>query len=138
MLQAASSRRGAKKRARSRLHCTAALDISRHLTRATARLATSSTARATVLLQPPCCGNLAAARRGRDAARHCAKRAKKAALGLNNGPPPARPRNDVFVGNIAFGTTDEDIRRIFSEVGRVKNVRMAVNSETGKPAAFAS
>ena len=27
------------------------------------------------------------------------------------------PRNDVFVGNIAFGTTDEDIRRIFSEVG---------------------
>ena len=46
------------------------------------------------------------------------------------------PRNDVFVGNIAFGTTDEDIRRIFSEVGRVKNVRMAVNSETGKPRGF--
>ena len=45
-------------------------------------------------------------------------------------------RNDVFVGNIAFGTTDEDIRRIFSEVGRVKNVRMAVNSETGKPRGF--
>ena len=46
------------------------------------------------------------------------------------------PRNDVFVGNIAFGTTDEDIRRIFSEGGRVKNVRMAVNSETGKPRGF--
>lgn len=45
-------------------------------------------------------------------------------------------RNDVFVGNVAFGTTDEDIRRIFSEVGRVKNVRMAVNSETGKPRGF--
>ncbi|KAH8063106.1 hypothetical protein JL722_2267 [Aureococcus anophagefferens] len=47
-------------------------------------------------------------------------------------------RNDVFVGNIAFGTTDEDIRRIFSEVGRVLGVRMAVNAETGKPRATAS
>ena len=36
------------------------------------------------------------------------------------------PRNDVFVGNIARPAA-EDIRRIFSEVGRVKNVRMAVN-----------
>ena len=47
-----------------------------------------------------------------------------------------RMRNDVFVGNIAFGTTDEDIRRIFSEVGRVHNVRMAVNAETGKPRGY--
>ncbi|KAH8065488.1 hypothetical protein JL720_12717 [Aureococcus anophagefferens] len=45
-------------------------------------------------------------------------------------------RNDVFVGNIAFGTTDEDIRRIFSEVGRVLGVRMAVNAETGKPRGY--
>lgn len=49
---------------------------------------------------------------------------------------PRGTRNDVFVGNIAFGTTDEDIRRIFSEVGRVTNVRMAVNAETGKPRGY--
>lgn len=41
-------------------------------------------------------------------------------------------KNDVFVGNIAFGTSEEDLRRIFSEVGRVKAVRMATNAETGK------
>ena len=45
-------------------------------------------------------------------------------------------RNAGIVGNIAFGTTDEDIRRIFSEVGRVLGVRMAVNAETGKPRGY--
>ena len=49
---------------------------------------------------------------------------------------PRGGRNDVFVGNIAFGTTDEDIRQIFSEVGNVRNVRMAVNAETGKPRGY--
>lgn len=41
-------------------------------------------------------------------------------------------KNDVFVGNIAFGTTEEELRRIFSEVGRVKGVRIAKDQETGK------
>lgn len=41
-------------------------------------------------------------------------------------------KNDVFVGNIAFGTTEEELRRIFSEVGRVKAVRIAKDNETGK------
>lgn len=43
-----------------------------------------------------------------------------------------RERNDVFVGNIAFGTTEEDLERIFSEVGRVASVRMATHAETGR------
>lgn len=43
-----------------------------------------------------------------------------------------RERNDVFVGNIAFGTSEEDLERIFSEVGRVASVRMATHAETGR------
>ncbi|KAJ8601409.1 hypothetical protein CTAYLR_005038 [Chrysophaeum taylorii] len=41
-------------------------------------------------------------------------------------------RNDVFVGNIAFGTSEEDLKRIFSEVGRVVAVRLATHAESGK------
>ena len=62
---------------------------------------------------------------------------------------PRGARNDIFVGNLPFGTTEEIVRGIFSEVGRVVNVRMAapnrvlveqdlrqVNAETGKPRGY--
>ncbi|KAL3807689.1 hypothetical protein ACHAXA_007335 [Cyclostephanos tholiformis] len=47
------------------------------------------------------------------------------------------PRHDVFVGNLAFATTEEQLHAAFSEVGRVIRVRMVSDIETGKPRGFA-
>ena len=40
-------------------------------------------------------------------------------------------RNDVFVGNLAFGTTEDQLYQAFSDLGRIIKVRM-VTDETGK------
>ena len=45
-------------------------------------------------------------------------------------------RNDVFVGNLAFGTTEDQLYQAFSDLGRIIKVRM-VTDETGKPRGFA-
>ncbi len=37
------------------------------------------------------------------------------------------------VGNIPYGTTEDQLHQIFTEAGRVKNIRMVVDHETGKP-----
>ena len=47
------------------------------------------------------------------------------------------PKHDIFVGNLAFTTTEEQLHTIFSEVGRVVRVRMVSDIETGKPRGFA-
>jgi cleavage stimulation factor subunit 2 len=47
------------------------------------------------------------------------------------------PRHDVFVGNLAFATTEEQLHVAFSELGRVVRVRMVSDVETGKPRGFA-
>ena len=44
---------------------------------------------------------------------------------------------DVFVGNLTFNTTEDQLREKFSFVGPVKNVRMLTDKETGKPKGFA-
>lgn len=63
-----------------------------------------------------------------------------------NFPPPvtaAPPANtsgqkhDVFVGNLAFSTTEEQLYTAFSELGRIIKVRMVTDLETGKPRGFA-
>jgi cleavage stimulation factor subunit 2 len=46
-------------------------------------------------------------------------------------------RNDVFVGNVAFSTTEEQLSEVFSEVGRVVRVRIATDPETMNPRGFA-
>ncbi len=38
-----------------------------------------------------------------------------------------------LVGNIPYGTTEDQLHQIFTEAGRVKNIRMVVDHETGKP-----
>jgi cleavage stimulation factor subunit 2 len=50
---------------------------------------------------------------------------------------PAAQKNDIFVGNLNFNTTEEQLHQIFSEVGRVVNVRMVLDPETGKMRGFA-
>lgn len=46
-------------------------------------------------------------------------------------------KNDIFVGNLAFNTTEEQLHQAFSEIGRVINVRLVTDVETGKPRGFA-
>jgi cleavage stimulation factor subunit 2 len=46
-------------------------------------------------------------------------------------------KNDIFVGNLAFNTSEEQLHQAFSEVGRVIKVRMVTDNETGKPRGFA-
>lgn len=46
-------------------------------------------------------------------------------------------KHDIFVGNLAFNTTEEQLHTAFSEIGRVLNVRMVTDQETGKPRGFA-
>ena len=46
-------------------------------------------------------------------------------------------KNDVFVGNVTFNTTEEQLRDIFSFVGPVKNIRILQDKDTGRPKGFA-
>ena len=46
-------------------------------------------------------------------------------------------KHDIFVGNLAFSTTEEQLHQAFSEIGRVIKVRMVHDLETGKPRGFA-
>mmetsp|Transcript_24568 Transcript_24568/g.28081 ORF Transcript_24568/g.28081 Transcript_24568/m.28081 type:complete len:372 (-) Transcript_24568:76-1191(-) len=46
-------------------------------------------------------------------------------------------KHDIFVGNLAFNTTEEQLHQTFSDIGRVIKVRMVTDVETGKPRGFA-
>ena len=55
-------------------------------------------------------------------------------------PPSANTsgqKHDIFVGNLAFNTTEEQLYSAFSELGRIIKVRMVTDNETGKPRGFA-
>lgn len=49
----------------------------------------------------------------------------------------AGQKNDIFVGNLAFNTTEEQLHQAFSDIGRVVNVRLVTDVDTGKPRGFA-
>jgi cleavage stimulation factor subunit 2 len=46
-------------------------------------------------------------------------------------------KHDIFVGNLAFNTTEDQLHQAFSEIGRVLKVRLVTDAETGKPRGFA-
>ena len=46
-------------------------------------------------------------------------------------------KHDVFVGNLAFNTTEEQLHQAFSDLGRIVKVRMVTDNDTGKPRGFA-
>ena len=50
----------------------------------------------------------------------------------------SRKRDDlsVFVGNIAYDTTEDQLVKIFSQVGQVASLRLKFDRETGKPLGF--
>lgn len=47
--------------------------------------------------------------------------------------PPSRV---VFVGNIPYGLSEEQITDIFSSAGKVERFRLVYDSETGRPKGF--
>ena len=46
-------------------------------------------------------------------------------------------KNDVFVGNMTFNTTEEQLREKFSFVGPIKSIRILIDKDTGKAKGFA-
>ena len=43
----------------------------------------------------------------------------------------------VYVGNLSYDATEEDIRTVFTEYGEVKRVQVPSDRETGRPRGFA-
>ena len=43
----------------------------------------------------------------------------------------------LYVGNLAFGTTDEDIQLLFNQAGAVKSVNLIKDRESGRSRGFA-
>ncbi|MFS8867630.1 RNA recognition motif domain-containing protein [Synechococcus sp. H65.1] len=43
----------------------------------------------------------------------------------------------IFVGNLSFKASEEDLRRVFAEYGTVKQIKMPVDRETGRKRGFA-
>lgn len=45
--------------------------------------------------------------------------------------------NKIFVGNLDFGVTDQQLRELLSEVGEVVDVHIPTDRESGRPRGFA-
>ena len=43
---------------------------------------------------------------------------------------------NIFVGNLSFGTTEQDIRSLFEAHGTVERVSIVTDRETGQPRGF--
>ena len=43
---------------------------------------------------------------------------------------------DIFVGNLAFTTTEQDLRQLFEPYGPVETVRIMTDRETGRSRGF--
>ena len=43
---------------------------------------------------------------------------------------------NIFVGNLAFNTSDQDIRQLFEPYGHVDTIRIMTDRETGRPRGF--
>jgi cold-inducible RNA-binding protein len=47
------------------------------------------------------------------------------------------PMKNIFVGNLSFGTTEQDIRSLFEGHGSVDRVNIVTDRDTGQPRGFA-
>ncbi len=43
----------------------------------------------------------------------------------------------VYIGNLSYDATDEDLNEVFKEYGTVKRVQVPTDRETGRPRGFA-
>uniref|UniRef100_A0A087YFP3 Cleavage stimulation factor subunit 2 tau variant n=1 Tax=Poecilia formosa TaxID=48698 RepID=A0A087YFP3_POEFO len=62
--------------------------------------------------------------------------AAAAAAAANRDPAVDRSLRSVFVGNIPYEATEEQLKDIFSEVGLVVSFRLVYDRETGKPKGY--
>ena len=44
---------------------------------------------------------------------------------------------NIYVGNLSFDATEEDVRQAFAEYGEVASVNIIKDRETGRPRGFA-
>lgn len=42
----------------------------------------------------------------------------------------------IYVGNLSYQSTEEDVREVFAEYGEVKSVQLPIDRETGRPRGF--
>ncbi|XP_038145479.1 cleavage stimulation factor subunit 2 isoform X2 [Cyprinodon tularosa] len=70
------------------------------------------------------------------AAATVAAAAAAAAAAANRDPAVDRSLRSVFVGNIPYEATEEQLKDIFSEVGLVVSFRLVYDRETGKPKGY--
>lgn len=45
--------------------------------------------------------------------------------------------SSIYVGNLSFTTSEDDLRQAFSEYGAVAEVKLVMDRETGRPRGFA-
>lgn len=43
----------------------------------------------------------------------------------------------LYVGNLSFGTVEDDLQRLFSQVGSVESIAMVTDRDTGRSRGFA-
>ena len=55
---------------------------------------------------------------------------------MANQPPREKGGRVVFIGNIPYGVSEEQICDIFGRIGSVLNFRLVYDKETGKPKGF--
>lgn len=44
---------------------------------------------------------------------------------------------NIYVGNLSFNSTEQDVRRLFESFGDVQRVNVVMDRETGRPRGFA-
>jgi RNA recognition motif-containing protein len=44
--------------------------------------------------------------------------------------------NKLYVGNLPFNATEEDVGKVFGEIGEVKSITLVTDRETGRPRGF--
>ncbi len=42
----------------------------------------------------------------------------------------------LYVGNLPFGASEEDLKKLFSEVGEVQSVKILIDAYSGRPRGF--
>lgn len=42
----------------------------------------------------------------------------------------------IYVGNLPFSATDDEVRELFAEYGTVESVNLIIDRETGRPRGF--
>ena len=47
------------------------------------------------------------------------------------------PTSTLFIGNMSFDLSDQDLSQLFSTIKNVKDVRVAIDRRTGQPRGFA-